>query len=244
LRQVEAWADSRRIGLKRVSFSIGKGEIFGVAGVDNEGRRLLAEVVGGQRRITAGQLLYRGQDISHIGIAKRFELGIRCISDDRINEGCVPDMDLSQNAVLQSYGQRPFSKWGILYPSKIKSFTVDLINRFGIQTTGPQARMGALSGGNIQKFILARGLTETPDLLVCSSPTYGLDARTVRFIHKSLIQASRKGAAVLLITSDIDELLGCCDRIGALFNGEIIGLMNRGDASTDKIGKLMLGIFE
>jgi ABC-type uncharacterized transport system ATPase subunit len=244
LRNVEAPADNRRAGLKGVSFSIGNGEIFGVAAVDDEGRRLLAQVIGGQRRITAGQLMYRGQDISQTGIAGRFELGIRYISDDRINEGCVLDMDLAENAVLHSYGQHPFSKWGILKPSKIQSVTADLIGRFGIQTTGPQARIGALSGGNIQKFILARGLSGNPGLLICSSPTYGLDARTVRFINESLVQASRKGAAVLLITSDIDELLSCCDRIGALFNGEIIGLMNRDDASTDKIGKLMLGICE
>jgi ABC-type uncharacterized transport system ATPase subunit len=244
LRQVKTAAGSRRVGLKEVSFSIGKGEIFGVAGVDDEDRRLLAEVIGGQRCISAGQLIYRGQDISHTGIAGRFELGIRYISDDRINEGCVLDMDLAENAVLQSYNQHPFSKWGILNPSKIQSFTADLIKRFGIQSTGPQTRIGALSGGNIQKFILARSLSGTPGLLICSSPSYGLDARTVHFIHESLMQASRKGAAVLLITSDIDELLSCCDRIGALFNGEIIGLMNRGDASTDKIGKLMLGICE
>ncbi len=102
------------VGLKRISFSVAKGEIVGITGVDGEGRRLLAEVIGGQKRTTAGKLHYRGRDITLSNIAQRFELGIRYVTDDRMNEGCVLDMALSENAILQSYYRQPFSQFGIL----------------------------------------------------------------------------------------------------------------------------------
>jgi ABC-type uncharacterized transport system ATPase subunit len=244
LKQVEARDSRGRISLKRISFSVAKGEIFGMAGVDGESRRLLAEVIGGQKQITSGTLIYQGQDIARTNIAERFELGISYITDDRMNEGCVPDMDLAENAILQSYARQPFSHWGVLRRQNVHAFTDDLIKRFGIRTTGPDARVRTLSGGNIQKFILARGLSGSPRLIVCNSPTYGLDAKTVGFIQELLINESRQGTAVLLLTSDIDELLCCSSRIGVLFNGEIAGSMNREEASAEIVAKLMLGIRE
>ena len=228
-------------GLKGISFRIKKGEIIGITGVDSEGQRLLAEVIGGQKQAYSGRLIYHGVDITQMDTAKRFDLGISYITDDRINEGCVLDMALSDNAILQNYYRQPFSRFGVLNFLAIKLFTSDLIEKFGIQTTGTEAQIGTLSGGNIQKFILARGLSETPSLMVCNNPTYGLDAKTVRFIREILIEVSRQGTAVLLITADIDELFSCSHRIGVLFNGEILELMDRCDATTEKVGKLMLG---
>ncbi len=244
LKQVEALNSQGLVGLKRISFSVGKGEIVGITGVDSEDRHLLAEVIGGQKRTISGKLLYRGQDITLTEIAKRFELGISYITDDRMDEGCVLDMALTENAILQSYYQHPFSRFGILKDLKVKSFTTDLIRRFGVRAIGPEARIATLSGGNIQKFILARSLSARPGLIVCSNPTYGLDATTVRFIHQLLKNESRQGAAVLLITTDMDELFSCSSRIGVMFNGRISRFMNRSDATAEKVGKLMLGIFE
>jgi simple sugar transport system ATP-binding protein len=244
LKQVEALNSQGVVGLKRISFSVAKGEIVGITGSDGEGRRLLAEAVGGQRRTTAGKLRYRGLNIAPMTIAQRFELGIRYVTDDRMNEGCVLDMDLSQNAILQGFYRQPFSRFGILNQVNVQSFTADLISRFGIRATGPDARVSTLSGGNIQKFILARNLSGAPGLIVCSNPTHGLDATTVRLIQQLLKEASRQGAAVLLITTDMDELFSCCHRIGVLFNGRISRFMDRSDATVEKVGKLMLGIRE
>jgi simple sugar transport system ATP-binding protein len=244
LRQVDVLNSQGAAGLKRISFSVAKGEILGITGVDSQDRRLLAEVIGGQKRTTAGQLLYRGRDITLTDIATRFELGIRYVTEDRINEGCVLDMALSENTILQSYYRQPFSRFGILNQAGIQSFTGDLISRFGIRATGPDARIGTLSGGNIQKFILARSLSGGPGLIVCSNPTYGLDATTVRLIRQLLREESRQGAAVLLITPDMDELFSCSNRIGVLFNGGISGFMDHRVATTEKVGKLMLGIGE
>jgi simple sugar transport system ATP-binding protein len=153
-------------------------------------------------------------------------------------------MALAENAILQSYYRQPFSRFGILNPANVHSFAGDLISRFEIRATGPDARVSTLSGGNIQKFILARSLSGGPRLMVCSNPTYGLDATTVRLIQQLLKQESRQGAAVLLITTDMDELFSCSDRIGVLFNGGISGFMDRSDATAEKVGKLMLGIRE
>jgi ABC-type uncharacterized transport system ATPase subunit len=244
LRQVDVLNSQGAAGLKQISFSVAKGEILGITGVDSEDRRLLAEVIGGQKRTTAGQLLYRGRDITLTDIATRFELGIRYVTEDRINEGCVIDMALSENTILQSYYRQPFSRFGILNQAGIQSFTGDLINRFGIRAAGPDARVGTLSGGNIQKFILARSLSGEPGLIVCSNPTYGLDAATVRLIRQLLREESRRGAAVLLITPDMDELFSCSNRIGVLFNGGISGFMDPSAATAEKVGKLMLGIGE
>ena len=244
LKRVETLNNQGVVGLKRISFSVAKGEIVGVTGADSEDRRLLAEVIGGQKRTTAGKLFYRGRDITLMNIAQRFERGIRYVTDDRMNEGCVLDMALSENAILQSYYRRPFSRFGILNQVNIQSFTDDLISRFDIRTTGPDARVSTLSGGNIQKFILARSLSGGPGLIVCSNPTYGLDATTVRLIQQLLKEESLQGAAVLLITTDMDELFNCSDRIGVLFNGAISGFMDRGDATAEKVGKLMLGLHE
>ncbi len=242
LKKVEVLNNRGQIGLKHISFSVRKGEIIGITGVAGEDQRLLAEVIGGQKRVTSGSLLYRGRDITRLDIAKRFELGISYITADRINEGCVLDMALAENSILQSYYRPPFSRFGILNQTHIRSFTNDLISRFGIRATGPEAPVRTLSGGNIQKLILARGLSGKPGLIICNSPTYGLDAKTVRFIQDLLKEESRRGTAVLLITSDMDELFSCSHRIGVLFNGEIVGLMDRCHATTEKVGKLMLGV--
>ena len=242
LKNIEVLNHRGQIGLKQVSFAVGSGEIVGITGVGGEDQRLLAEAIGGQKGVHSGSLIYRGRDISRMDIAQRFEIGICYISADRINEGCIAAMTLSENAVLQNYFQPPYSKFGILNQSHISSFTRKLIRRFGIRATDPTATVNTLSGGNIQKLILARGFAGNPDLIICNNPTYGLDAKTVWFIQDLLKNESRRGAAVLLITSDMDELFSCSNRIGVMFKGKLIDLMDRCEATAEKVGNLMLGV--
>jgi simple sugar transport system ATP-binding protein len=230
------------VGLKAVTLTIHKGEIFGIAGVDGNGQKTLAEVIGGQRKIESGQILFKGKDISHASTCDRFEMGISYITDDRIGEGCVPDMDLAENAIIQCYYQLPYSRHMVINNQVINAHADDLIRQFNIKANGPGDRAGTLSGGNIQKFILARGLCTKPALVVCNKPTYGLDARTVRYIQELLLEESKQGSSILLISSDMDELLNYSDRIGVLFNGELLAVLDRADAAPEKIGKLMLGI--
>jgi len=242
LENVAALNSKGQEGLKRISLEIRRGEIIGITGVAGEGQQLLAEVISGQRRASAGRLIYRSRDITRLDAARRYALGISYITADRINEGCVPEMTLSENSILRSFKNPPLSKFGILNQAQIKAFAADLISRFGIQTTGPEAPVKALSGGNIQKLLLARGLSAKPDLIICDNPTYGLDARTMYYVQDMLKAESRRGTAVLLITADMEELFRCSDRIGVLFKGEIAGLMQRSEATTENVGKLMLGV--
>ena len=242
LQQVGAINSRGASGLKEMSFKIRKGEIFGVAGVDGNGQRSLCEVIGGQKKATSGKVIYNGRDITNLSPCRRFELGISYISDDRMNEGCALSMVLSENSILRNYYRPPFSRYGVINDTVVRSHTSDLIKRFNIKAPGPEIRIGILSGGNIQKFVLACGLSFRPKLIVCNKPTYGLDAKTVHYIQELLLSQSEQGTSVLLISADMDELLNYSDRIGVLFNGEMLDVLNRSDATPEKIGKLMLGI--
>jgi simple sugar transport system ATP-binding protein len=242
LDRVESINTRGVVGLKAVTLAIRKGEILGIAGVDGNGQKTLAEVIGGQRKIESGQILFNGKDISHASTCDRFELGICYITDDRMGEGCVLEMNLAENAIIQCYYQVPYSRYKIINNQVVNAHADDLIRKFNVKASGTGDRAGTLSGGNIQKFILARGLCTKPILVVCNKPTYGLDARTVRYIQELLLEESKKGTSILLISSDMDELLNYSDRIGVLFNGELLAVLDRDDATPEKIGKLMLGI--
>jgi simple sugar transport system ATP-binding protein len=244
LEDVEVMNSRDVIGLKKVSFEIHGGEIFGIAGVDGNGQKSLCEAIAGQRELISGHIRFKGDDISRKSVSKRHEMGISYITDDRMNEGCVLDLSLSENAILRRYCQTPYSRFNIINNSVVDGYANRLISDFDVKATGPDVRAGTLSGGNIQKFILARGLSTKPGLIVCSKPTYGLDAKTVSYIQELLLEESKQGTSVLLITSDMDELINCSDRIGVLFNGRIMGVLDKCDATPEKIGKLMLGINE
>jgi ABC-type uncharacterized transport system ATPase subunit len=244
LEDVEVMNSRDVIGLKKVSFQIREGEIFGIAGVDGNGQKSLCESIAGQRRLVSGRIRFKGEDISRKSVSNRHEMGISYITDDRMNEGCVLDLSLSENAILRRYCQTPYSRFNVINNSVVDGYANGLISDFDVKATGPDVRAGTLSGGNIQKFILARGLSTKPGLIVCSKPTYGLDARTVSYIQELLLEESKQGTSVLLITSDMDELINCSDRIGVLFNGQIMGVLDKCDATPEKIGKLMLGIKE
>jgi len=244
LEDVEVMNSREVVGLNKISFEILGGEIFGIAGVEGNGQKSLCEAIGGQRELVSGRIRFRGEDISQKSVSYRHEKGISYISDDRMNEGCVLDLSLSENAILRGYRQQPYSQFKIINNSIVDGYTKRLIHDFDVKATGPDVRAGSLSGGNIQKFILARGLSAKPGLIVCAKPTYGLDARTVSYVQELLLEKSKQGTSVLLITSDMDELINCSDRIGVLFNGRIMGVLDKCDATPEKIGKLMLGIKE
>ena len=244
LEDVEVMNSRGVIGLNKVSFQIHGGEIFGIAAVDGNGQKSLCESIAGQRELISGCIRFKGENISRKSVSDRYEMGISYITDDRMKEGCVLDLSLSENAILRTYRRQPYSRFNIINNGVVDGYAKSLIHDFDVKATGPDVRAGTLSGGNIQKFILARELSTKPGLIVCSKPTYGLDARTVNYIQELLLEASKQGTSVLLITSDMDELINCSDRIGVLFNGRIMGVLDKCDATPKKIGKLMLGIKE
>jgi len=229
--------------LRNVSLTLNRGEIFGIAGVDGNGQKEMAEVIAGQRKISSGRILLDGRDITHLQCpSSRMGLGISYITDDRMEEGCALSMSVAENAVLRLFKRPPFSRWHILNRAAIDAYTRDLIRNYRIKAGGPGANAGTLSGGNIQKLLLARALSHQPTILVCNKPTQGLDARTTRYVQKRLQEESSRGTSVLLISSDLDELLGYSDRIGVLYDGELIDILEASSANQEHIGRLMLGI--
>jgi len=243
LDQVVCLENQREERLKKVSLTLKSGEIFGIAGVDGNGQKELAEVIGGQRKISSGRLLLDGNDITHKqGPSSRMALGISYITDDRMQEGCVLSMSVAENAVLRLFKHPPFSRWKILNRASIEAHTKDLIGKFDIKAGGTDVNVSALSGGNIQKLLLARELSNHPAILVCNKPTHGLDAKTTDYVQRRLQHECERGAAILLISSDLDELLRYSDSIGVLYNGELLEILDSSCASHENIGRLMLGI--
>ncbi|MBW1960557.1 MAG: ABC transporter ATP-binding protein [Deltaproteobacteria bacterium] len=242
LEQVVCLGNLGEERLKKVSLTLKSGEIFGIAGVDGNGQKELAEVIAGQRKIFSGRLLLDGKDITRVQGAERMRLGISYITDDRIGEGCALTLSVAENAVLRFFNRQPFSRLKVLNRSSILAFTRGLIREFDIRVGDPDASASTLSGGSVQKLLLARELSRHPRVLVCNKPTHGLDAKTARYVQQRIQQQRDRGAAVLLISSDLDELLSCSDRIGVLFNGQLLDIVCGCDATHENIGKLMLGI--
>jgi simple sugar transport system ATP-binding protein len=243
LDQVVCLGNSGEQRLKDLSLKLNTGEIFGIAGVEGNGQKELAEVIAGQRSITSGRLLLDGKDISRSdGVRSRTNLGISYITDDRMQEGCALSMSVAENSILRLFERAPFSRRKILNKKEIFRHTEGLIREFDIRVNGPDVGVSTLSGGNIQKLLLARELSLHPRVLVCNKPTQGLDAKTTLYVQERLKQERARGSAVVYISSDVDELLNCSDRIGVLYDGKLIDIVNTRNADRETIGRLMLGI--
>ncbi|MBE7554767.1 MAG: ATP-binding cassette domain-containing protein [Anaerolineales bacterium] len=242
LKEVTAFSDQAALSLSRVSLELYAGEILGIAGVDGNGQKELAEVLAGQRRVSAGQIIINGVNIANGGTVAARRAGVGYLTDDRLGEAAVPALSVAENAVLKVVNQPPFSRWTVLNRGAIAAHAARLIRQFKIMTPGPWTRLGTLSGGNIQKLLLARELAAQPKVLVCNKPTQGLDALTTQFVLQTLRAQTERGMAVLLISAELDELLTCGDRIGVMYNGRLLDVVPRAQANVEAIGRLMLGL--
>ena len=218
-----------------------RGEVFGIAGVDGNGQKELGEVIAGQRQVTSGQVLFEGVDITNRGVAVATRIGIGYVTDDRLYEGSVAGSSITDNVALKSIGRRPFSNGFWLNRRAMEEHARHLIADFDVKAPGPDTAIGMLSGGNIQKLLLARELALDPKLLVCNKPTTGLDLRTARFVLQSLRRQADAGKVVVLISSELDELMEVSDRIGVMYNGQLVAVMPRAEADLELLGDLMLG---
>jgi ABC-type uncharacterized transport system ATPase subunit len=234
----------QEVGVNEVSLAVREGEIFGIAGVDGNGQRELAEAIAGQRRLTHGHLRLAGQDITHTGVAHRQKLGLRFVTDDRLSEGMVSSLPISLNLLLKRIGERPF--WGRtrrISNTLVEEAAERLADEFDIRAPDVRTRGGALSGGNVQKMVLARELSFDPKVVVYNKPTSGLDIKTTLAIRERVRDLSgRGGVAAVLISNDLDELVDLCDRIGVMFRGRLVGIVeNKGPGVEEKVGALMVG---
>jgi simple sugar transport system ATP-binding protein len=240
LRDVSTVGDRGAPPLHDLSLDLVRGEVFGVAGVDGNGQRELGEVIAGQRHVASGRVLFDGREVTNRGVAMATRLGIGYVTDDRLHEGSVASATIAENVALKSVGRKPFSNGFWLNRRAMDEQASRMIAEFDVRAPGPGAAIGALSGGNIQKLLLARELALDPKLLICNKPTTGLDLRTTRFVLKALREQANAGKVVVLISSELDELLEISDRIGVMYNGWLVADMPRAQANLETLGHLML----
>lgn len=231
--------------LDNINLTVNKGEILGIAGVDGNGQTELAEVIAGIRKNTSGEICFMNESIQKVTVKQRFEKGISYISDDRHADGLVIDMTLKENMLLKNYDKEPFSKKGIFNKKPIEEQAQNAIQKFQIKTTGTtgmESVVKLLSGGNQQKIIIAREVTEDARLVIANQPTRGLDIGATEFVRQTLMDVRNSDRSVLLISADLEEILALSDRIAVMFGGKIVGVLNRSEADVQKIGLLMGGM--
>ncbi len=228
--------------VKGISFSIREGEIFGIAGVAGNGQFELAEVLMGLRKPKKGVIFFQGKDISRTSIKKRWAMGIGYVPAERIEAGSVADFSLGDNMAINLYFNNNFCKWGILNFKKIYQCTEASIREFSIKTPNCQAKAKEMSGGNLQKLILARVISCKPRLLIVNLPTQGLDVGASEFVRNKLLELKKEGIGILLISEDLDEILSISDKIAPIYEGEFMGILNRAEADKQKVGQMMAGM--
>lgn len=228
-------------GLTDVAFEIHAGEVLGIAGIDGNGQKELAEALSGQRR-AQGRILLGGDALEDLGVGARRRAGLRYLTDDRLGEGTVGTFPVSTNYVLKEIGRPPLWWGGIERRREIELHAGDLTARYDVRTPSIRTPVGRLSGGNIQKVLIAREMAEGARAVVFNKPTYGLDLANTLATRARIREVADRGLAVLLISTDLEELLSICDRIAVIARGRIVGTVNSGPEAVDRIGRLMLGV--
>lgn len=244
LRSVSALNVTGQAALRNVTLEVHAGEILGVAGVSGNGQRELAEVVAGLRPLTGGSVELDGRNVSAWSPGKRTDAGLAYIPEERMHDGIVQEFSVAQNLVLQDYDHPPISRGLFLNFNAIAARGRELVSAFNIRTPSIDTPTRSLSGGNIQKLILARELSRNPKVLVAAQPTRGVDIGATEYIHQRLLEQQAQGTATLLISEDLDEILALADRIAVIYEGRIMDIVPREQATAERLGLLMAGVAE
>ncbi len=242
LQDVHAMGERGTPALRGVDLKVQAGEIVGVAGVSGNGQSELAEVITGLRKPTQGRVLVGGKEMTGKLPGELLKTGMAYIPEERMRDGVVSDFTVSENVILRDHDHKPYSNWGLLIHRMIGEVTDRLIKLFDIRTPSRNAQAGNLSGGNIQKVVLARELSRTPKVLIAAQPTRGVDIGAIEFIHKNLLEQRQAGAAILLISEDLDEVLALSDRVAVMFEGKIMDILANQEAERGRVGLLMAGV--
>jgi simple sugar transport system ATP-binding protein len=228
--------------LREVSFDLWPGEILGIAGVDGNGQKHLAEVLAGQRRALQGQITLEGAEVTAEDAAGRRRRGIRYITDDRLNEGTIGGFSVAINLLLKDIGDPPFWRHGISDFELIQRHARELILSNDIRTPSERTPLGRLSGGNIQKVLLARELDREASVAILSKPTHGLDLHNCLLAQERILASAQRGMAIVVISTDLDdELLVISDRIAVMYQGRLTGLVENGPGAARAVARLMTG---
>lgn len=227
--------------LKGLDLELREGEILGIAGVDGNGQSELIEAITGLIPVHSGSIQFRNQEISGLKPRDIIDKGISCIPEDRQKRGLILDFNVEDNLILEKIDAEPFSRKGILNFKAIETHAQDLIQKFDIRPMNSKTKAKDLSGGNQQKVIIAREITNDPDVLIAAQPTRGLDVGAIEFIHHYIVEQRNKNKAVLLISFELDEIMDLSDRIAVIYDGKIVGVKDPHQTSEAEIGHLMAG---
>ena len=236
-------APNGRAMLKDVSFSVRAGEILGIAGVEGNGQTELVEVLTGLRPPASGDATVNGKPVLRHGPRQVREAGVAHIPEDRLTNGVALPASIEENLIVDRYYRPPLTKGITLRPKQISELASQLIQQFDIRPPDPKATLGALSGGNMQKVVVARELSSSPALLIAAQPTRGVDVGATEFVREQLVEKRTEGCAVLLVSADLTEVMSLSDRIAAMYDGEIVGIFPDASQVTEKeLGLYMLGL--
>ena len=228
--------------LRGVSLEGRAGEIVGIAGVSGNGQRELAECLAGLRRHTSGRITLDGRDIAAASVQQRIAAGQAYIPEERMRDGAIREFSVQENLFLRDHAAGDYTRGIFMNFAVMGARARDLIGRFNVKTPRLDTPLKNLSGGNIQKLILARELSRKPKVLIASQPTRGVDIGATEYIHQRLIEQRDSGTAILLISEDLDEVQSLSDRIAVMYEGQIVGFVRRGEATPEELGLLMAGI--
>ncbi|MFC1975020.1 ABC transporter ATP-binding protein [Chloroflexota bacterium] len=241
VENLSAFNDKGIPALLGASFSLREGEIFGIAGVSGNGQHELAEVLAGLRQAAGGKVVFEEQDITHSSSLKRWQLGVGYIPSERVDVGSIGEFSLVENVTMNYYFDDNFSRRGIVDYGNIRKLTKEIISEYDVATPGPDVKAKTLSGGNLQKLILARVLSRKPRLVIANLPTQGLDIGATEFVRNKLMAAKKGKAAVLLISEDLDEVLSLSDWVAPIYEGEFMGIIPGDEAKRENVGAMMAG---
>ncbi|MEN6572340.1 MAG: ABC transporter ATP-binding protein [Anaerolineaceae bacterium] len=227
--------------LQGVSFELHRGEILGIAGVEGNGQSELIEVLTGLRTATSGSIALLSKDVSSFNPRKRREAGIAHIPEDRLRMGIEKGSSLEDNFILNCYYQKPFASGMFLHMGRIHQFSQELVRKFNIKASSTQITVSSLSGGNMQKLILAREMCTNPDVLIAAQPTRGVDIGAIEYIHRQIVDLRDQGHAILLISAELDEITSLSDRILVMYEGLIVGEFEPKTVTDQELGLYMAG---
>ena len=242
LQDIYADSDRGTPALRGVTLDVQAGEILGLAGVSGNGQRELAQVITGLRHMKSGKVILDGQDASGKPPAQLLERGISYIPEERMKDGMIRDFSVAENIILREHTRRPYARMTFFDFKAIASRSKELTQNYNVKTPSIDTPAKNLSGGNIQKIILARELSRHPKVLIAAQPTRGLDIGATEYVHQRLIEQRSEGTATLLISEDLDEILALSDRIAVIYEGQIMAVVEREEATPEGLGLLMAGV--
>ena len=243
VENLSALSDKGYLALSGVSFSIHEGEIFGIAGISGNGQHELAEVLAGLRKAQGGMVMLDGQEVTFTSSLERWQMGIGYIPSDRIDVGSIADFSLVENTAMNYYFDDGFSRRGVVDYRKIRNLTQEIISEYDVAAPNSEIKAKSLSGGNLQKLILARVLSRRPRLVIAHLPTQGLDVGATEFVRNKLMQAKAEKAGVLLISEDLDEVLSMSDWVAPIYEGKFMDIIPGEKVKRENVGAMMAGLY-